>query len=63
MAATDNGRTQGSKPLNRAFGPVQSFEIRDIHPWLEELVRLKKMHIVDSASLVFNICQDQQICS
>ena len=24
---TSNGRTQGSKPLNRAFGPVQSFEI------------------------------------
>ena len=23
---TSYGRTQGSKPLNRAFGPVQSFE-------------------------------------
>jgi hypothetical protein len=23
------GRTQGSKPLNRAFGPVHSFEIND----------------------------------
>ncbi len=23
------GRKQGSKPLNRAFGPVQSFEIND----------------------------------
>ena len=27
------GRTQGSKPLNRAFGPVQSFEMNDSTVW------------------------------
>ena len=28
---SDNGRKQGSKPLNRAFGPVQSFEINSLN--------------------------------
>ena len=30
---SDNGHKQGSKPLNRAFGPVQSFEINSLSGW------------------------------